>query len=97
MIQSFRNQATEDIFNGVNSKSARNLCPQTLWRIAFRKLDQLDSVEGLEDLKVPPGNRLEQLKGDREGQYSIRINDQYRVCFYWTETGPKEVEIIDYH
>jgi len=97
MIQSFRNQATEDIFNGVNSKTARNTCPQTLWRIAFRKLDQLDSVEVLGDLKVPPGNRLELLIGDRDGQYSIRINDRYRICFYWTETGPQEVEIVDYH
>ena len=97
MIRSFKNKATEDIFNGVNSKNARNLCPQTLWRVAFRKLDQLDSVEVLDDLRIPPGNRLETLKGDREGQYSIRINDQYRICFVWTETGPSEVEIVDYH
>jgi proteic killer suppression protein len=97
MIRSFKNKATEDIFNGVNSKNARNLCPQTLWRVAFRKLDQLDSVEVLDDLRIPPGNRLETLKGDREGQYSIRINDQYRICFEWTGTGPSEVEIVDYH
>jgi proteic killer suppression protein len=97
MIQSFKNQATEDIFNGVNSKAARSTCPQTLWRVAFRRLDQLDSVEILQDLQVPPGNRLEQLRGNREGQYSIRINEQYRICFYWTETGPQEVEIVDYH
>lgn len=97
MIRSFKNKATEDIFNGVNSKNARNLCPQTLWRAAFRKLDQLDSVEGLDDLRIPPGNRLESLKGNREGQYSMRINDQYRICFVWTETGPSEVEIVDYH
>jgi len=97
MIRSFKNKATEDIFNGVNSKAARSLCPQTLWKIAFRKLDQLDSVERLDDLRVPPGNRLEFLKGDREGQNSIRINDQYRVCFVWTDNGPSEVEIVDYH
>lgn len=97
MIRSFKNKATEDIFNGVNSKAARILCPQTLWKIAFRKLDQLDSVERLDDLRVPPGNRLEFLKGDREGQNSIRINDQYRVCFVWTDNGPSEVEIVDYH
>ena len=97
MIRSFRNKATEDIFNGVNSKNARNLCPQTLWRVAFRKFDQLDSVEVLDDLRIPPGNRLESLKGDREGQHSIRINDQYRICFIWTETGPNEAEIVDYH
>ena len=97
MIRSFKNKATEDIFNGINSKAARNTCPQTLWRVAFRKLDQLDSVEILDDLRMPPGNRLELLKGIRERQYSIRINEQYRICFVWTETGPSEVEIVDYH
>ena len=97
MIRSFKNKATEDIFNGINSKAARNTCPQTLWRVAFRKLDQLDSVEILDDLRIPPGNRLELLKGIRERQYSIRINEQYRICFVWTETGPSEVEIVDYH
>lgn len=97
MIRSFKNKVTEDIFNGVNSKSARNLCPPTLWRVAFRKLDQLDAVEVLADLRIPPGNRLEALKGDREGQHSMRINGQYRICFMWTETGPSEVEIVDYH
>ena len=97
MIRSFNNQATEDIFNGVNSKSARRACPQTLWRIAVRKLDQLDSVEVLDELRIPPGNRIELLKGDREGQYSIRINNQYRICFVWTEIGPDEVKIVDYH
>ncbi|MBN1148953.1 MAG: type II toxin-antitoxin system RelE/ParE family toxin [Anaerolineales bacterium] len=96
MIQSFKNKATEDIFNGINTKAARNLCPQALWRVAVRKLDQLDSVEALEDLGVPPGNRLEGLKGDRQGQYSVRINEQYRVCFVWTETGPSEEEVVDY-
>jgi len=97
MIRSFKNRATEDIFNGINSRSARNTCPQTLWRLAYRKLDQLDSAEALDDLRVPPGNRLEMLKGDRQGQHSIRINDQYRICFVWAETGPSEVEIVDYH
>ena len=97
MIQSFKNKATEDIFNGENSKDARSLCPQSLWRIAFRKLDHLDSAEKVEDLRVPPGNRLEQLKGTRAGQYSIRINRQYRICFDWTENGEDDVEIVDYH
>lgn len=97
MIHSFKNKATEDIFNGINSKSARITCPPNLWRVAFRKLDQLDSVEILDDLRIPPGNRLELLRGNREGQYSIRINEQYRICFVWTETGPSEVEIVDYH
>jgi proteic killer suppression protein len=66
-------------------------------RIALRKLAQLDVALRLDDLRVPPGNRLERLKGDREGQYSIRINDQYRICFSWTSKGPKDVEICDYH
>ena len=97
MIRSFKNKATEDVFNGINSKAARNTCPQSLWQVAFRKLDQLDSVEILDDLRISPGNRLERLKGNREGQYSVRINEQYRICFAWTETGPSEVEITDYH
>jgi proteic killer suppression protein len=97
VIESFRDQATEDLFNGVNSKSARNACPQRLWRIVERKLDQLDSVGFLEELKIPPGNRLEALSGSRKGQYSIRINDQYRICFVWGKRGPCEVEVTDYH
>ncbi|MCK5831750.1 MAG: type II toxin-antitoxin system RelE/ParE family toxin [Methylococcales bacterium] len=97
MIVSFKNQATEDIFNGVNSKIARKICPQTIWRIASRKLDQLDSVESLEELKIPPDNRLESLSGDRDSEFSIRINEQYRICFMWGELGPSEVEIVDYH
>ena len=97
MIVSFKNQATEDIFNGVNSKIARKICPQTIWRIASRKLDQLDSVESLEELKIPPGNRLESLSGDRDSEFSIRINEQYRICFVWGELGSSEVEIVDYH
>lgn len=97
MIQSFKNDATENIFNGQNTKVARSLCPQELWKVAGRKLDQLDSAEVLDDLHVPPGNRLEALKGERKGQYSIRINEQYRICFIWEEAGPKDVEIVDYH
>ena len=97
MIESFADKGTEDIFNGVNSTEARKLLPRDLWRIAFRKLDQIDSATQLEDLRVPPGNRLEGLKGDREGQYSIRINDQYRICLEWTTGGASNVEIVDYH
>ncbi|MCK5477853.1 MAG: type II toxin-antitoxin system RelE/ParE family toxin [Methylococcales bacterium] len=97
MIVSFKDKATEDIFNGINSKLARKICPQTLWRVAARKLDQLDSVQSLEELKIPPGNRLESLSGDRAGSYSIRINEQYRICFTWEELGPANVEITDYH
>ncbi len=97
MIRSYKNQATEDLFNGKTTKSALRLCPKTLWGIAFRKLDQLDSVLSLNELRIPPGNRLEALSRDRKGQHSIRINDQYRICFRWTETGPIDVEITDYH
>jgi len=97
MIKSFRNKDCEDLFNGKNSKGARKVCPQSLWRVAARKLDQLDSAAVLEDLKVPPGNKLEALSGDRAGQHSIRINDQYRICFKWTKSGPDEVDVVDYH
>jgi len=97
MIISFKSQATEDIFNGKNTKNARKLCPQSLWKVSARKLDQLDSVVRLEELKIPPGNRLEGLSGNRKDEHSIRINDQYRVCFKWSEPGPFDVEITDYH
>ena len=97
MIQSFKNKATEDIFNGKSTKSARKICPKNIWNIAFRKLDQLDSVLTLDELRIPPRNRLEALSRKRKGQHSIRINDQYRICFRWTETGPIDVEITDYH
>jgi len=97
MIQRFKNKATEDIFNGMNSKEARKTCPRPLWQVASRKLDQLDSVKFLDELRIPPGNKLEALFGNREGEYSIRINDQYRICFKWTEVGADLVEITDYH
>jgi proteic killer suppression protein len=97
MILSFKNAGTEDIFNGVDTKSARKTCPKSLWKIAARKLEQLDSVVALNELRIPPGNRLETLAGDRKDQSSIRINDQYRICFLWTDAGPENVEIVDYH
>ena len=97
MIVAFRKIGTEDIFDGKNSKAARQVCPQQLWKIAARKLEQLDSATVLNDLLVPPSNHLEALKRERTGQHSIRINDQYRVCFFWTEAGPTAVEIVDYH
>jgi len=97
MIRSFKQKGAEDIFNGKNSKAARKTCPRSLWRIVGRKLDQIDSVSRLDELGVPPGNRLEALKGARKGQYSIRINDQYRICFLWADFEPDEVEITDYH
>lgn len=97
MIVNFKNQATEDIFNGIVSKAAQKVCPASLWKIARRKLELLDSVIALDELKVPPGNKLEALLGNRQGQYSIRINIQWRICFVWTTSGPADVEIIDYH
>ncbi len=97
MIQSFRNKETEDIFNGKNTKIARKICPRSLWKIASRKLDQIDSVQFLEELRIPPGNNLEALSVDRIGENSIRINDQYRICFKWTTNGPRQIEITDYH
>ncbi len=97
MICCFKNKATEDIFNGKTTKSALRACPKSLWNIAVRKLDQLDSVMSLDELRVPPGNHLEALSRDRKGQHSIRINDQYRICFKWTDMGPINVEITDYH
>lgn len=97
MIVSFKNDATGDIFDGKSSKAARKLLPQGLHKLGRRKLDLLDSVSSLDELKVPPGNRLELLSGDRRGQYSIRINEQYRICFSWTDSGPDQVEVTDYH
>ena len=97
MIRKFKHKGTEDIFNGKNTKDARKKCPRSVWKIATRKLDQLDSVSALDDFNVPPGNMLEALKGDRQGEYSIRINNQYRICFTWSDSGPDLVEITDYH
>ena len=97
MILSFRDTASEDLFNGRDSKAARGRLPRTPWTIASRKLDAVDQADELADLKVPPGNRLEALRGDRAGQHSIRINDQYRICFRWTEAGPSDVEVVDHH
>jgi proteic killer suppression protein len=97
MIISFRDPATEDIYNNENTKAARKACPQEIWGVARRKLDQLNRAAVLQDLAAPPNNRLKPLKGDREGQHSIRINDQYRICFVWTEQGPENAEITDYH
>jgi toxin HigB-1 len=97
MIQSFKDAATEAIFNGKATKAALKTCPKFLWRMAIRKLDQLDSVISLDELSIPPGNKLKALQADRAGQHSIRINDQYRICFIWTDSGPADVEIVDYH
>ena len=92
MIQSFQCKHTQELFEGGNPRRFR-----AFNNVASRKLTQLDAAQSLEFLRSPPGNRLEPLQGDRQGQYSIRINDQYRVCFVWTENGPTDVEIVDYH
>ena len=92
MIVSFKSSDTESLARG---RRVRRL--QAIETVARRKLRQLEIAGRLDDLRVPPGNRLEALKGTRAGQHSIRINDQYRVCFIWTEAGPADVEIVDYH
>jgi toxin HigB-1 len=97
VIVSFADKGTEDVFDGRTMKGARKSCPSDLLRIARRKLDLLNQAAALGDLRAPPSNRLEKLKGARVGQYSIRINDQWRVCFRWTESGAEDVEIVDYH
>lgn len=93
MIQSFKDNDAEKVFQG---EVARRF-PPSLQRIALRKLLMLDAVVELRDLKVPPGNKLEKLSGDRKGQYSIRINDQWRICFKWSDGIAQGVEIVDYH
>ena len=93
MIRSFKDRVTEAVFQGESQKGF----PADLVKVARRKLGYLDAAVDLNDLRAPPGNKLEALRRDREGQHSIRVNDQFRVCFIWTEEGPKDVEIIDYH
>lgn len=97
MIRSFADRGTKDLFDGAGTKDARRSCPKEIWSVARRKLHMLHYADELQDLASPPGNRLEALKGNRAGQHSIRINDQYRICFRWTPTGPEDVEITDYH
>jgi proteic killer suppression protein len=97
MIIDFFDKGTEDTYNGINSREARKTLPAELKKIALRKFYFLDNAVNFADLRVPPGNKLERLHGHREGQHSIRINDRYRICFIWSEKGPKRVEIIDYH
>ncbi len=96
MIRGFGNRCGEDIFHGNLSKDARKL-PKQLHENARDKLDMLNAAKELKDLLVPPGNRLEALKGDYKGKYSIRINNQWRIVFYWEKGNADEVEIVDYH
>ena len=93
MIRSFRDKQSERIF----SRQGTRKLPTDVQRIALRKLVILDAAESLQDLHLPPGNRLEKLSGDRAGQYSIRINDQWRICFHWSDGHAFDVEIVDYH
>ena len=87
------------MFNNQNTKAARTTCPISIsiWSVAQRKLEYLQASGELYDLRRPPGNNLEKLRVDRTGQHSIRINDQYRICFVWTDKGVEQVEIADYH
>lgn len=96
MIVSFADKTTEDVFHGSDSKEARKV-PKALWPLARRKLDMLDAAVGLQDLRVPPGNRLEKLVGDRARQHSIRVNDQFRVCFVFRDGNAHDVSLCDYH
>jgi proteic killer suppression protein len=93
MIQSFADAETEKVWSGVRSKKL----PPDIQATALRKLRMLNQAQVLLDLRVPPANRLEALAGDRKGQHSIRINDQWRICFVWAKGGPANVEIVDYH
>ncbi|MDP1960799.1 MAG: type II toxin-antitoxin system RelE/ParE family toxin [Reyranella sp.] len=93
MIVSFRDTATARIWRGERSRRL----PSNIQNVALRKLRLLNQSRDLNDLRVPPGNRLEALRADRSGQHSIRINDQWRICFVWTAGGPIDVEIVDYH
>ncbi len=92
MIKSFKDKDTERLYNIGHNKKYK-----AYERIALRKLDMIAAAVVLEDLKIPPGNHLEPLHGDREGQHSIRINDQYRICFVWGDGGAYSIEIVDYH
>ncbi len=92
MIKTFKCADTQPLSKGERVKQFVNIAA-----VARRKLRQLEIADRLDDLRVPPGNRLEALKGDRAGQHSIRVNDQYRVCFRWTDAGAEDVEIVDYH
>lgn len=96
VILDFGDKATEDIFNGENSKAARSI-PKMIWAVAQRKLDILNAATVIEDLLIPPSNNLEKLKGNYAGKWSIRVNSQYRVVFSFENGNASEVQIVDYH
>ena len=96
MILSFGDKATEDIYHGDNSRDARGI-PNDLWKVVVRKLDMVNAAFELGDLRSPPGNRLEALRGSLAGFHSIRVNDQYRVIFKWAGNGAEKVQVLDYH
>lgn len=96
MIVNCADSTTQDLYDGTNSKAARKI-PQQLWPVIARKLDVLNAAHELSDLSSPPGNRLQALKGDRKGFHSIRINDQYRIVFRWSEGNAHDVQVTDYH
>lgn len=93
-IQSFKDERAKAILDGIHPGKG---FPSDLLRVAKRKLEMLDAASVLNDLRVPPGNRLEALSGDRQGQHSIRVNDQFRLVFVWTDGGPADVQFVDYH
>jgi proteic killer suppression protein len=93
MIKSFKDKETEKVYD----REGSNKLPRNIQQVALRKLRMINNARNLNDLRIPPANRLEKLKGDREGQYSIRINDQWRVCFVWQGGDVYEIEITDYH
>ncbi len=96
MITSFGDKATSDLFNGIRSRQSRKL-PNQIHEIALYKLDVINAPQALDDLRSPPGNRLEALRGELEGFHSIRINNQWRIIFRWSENNASDVQIIDYH
>jgi proteic killer suppression protein len=96
MILNFRDRTSSDIFHGEDSKAARKIS-KSVWSTACRKLDMINAAHELRDLQLPPGNRLERLKGNLAGFHSIRVNDQYRVIFRWSDGNARDVQITDYH
>ena len=96
MILSFGDNTTDDIFNGLDSRAARSI-PRSAWGAACRKLDMINAATELGDLRIPPANRLEKLRGKLDGYYSIRVNDQYRIIFIWNNHNAEKVMVTDYH